>query len=79
MEKQMTLYQLDTGRGGIIDSLTASGRLRRRLLDLGFIPGALVTCERQSLFNDPKAYAIRGAMIALRRDEAKLIKIMPIK
>lgn len=51
------------------------GMERRRLLDLGLIPGTLVTAELASPGGDPVAYRIRGALIALRQDQSRLIDI----
>jgi DtxR family Mn-dependent transcriptional regulator len=53
------------------------GLERRRLLDLGLVPGTRVKAELQSIGNDPTAYRIRGALIALRRQQADLILIKP--
>lgn len=51
------------------------GMERRRLLDLGIIPGTTVTVEFSSPGGDPLAYRIRGALIALRKDQTDLIDI----
>lgn len=51
------------------------GLQRRRLLDLGLVPGTVVEAEFQSASGDPTAYRIRGAMIALRRNQADLIHV----
>jgi DtxR family Mn-dependent transcriptional regulator len=48
---------------------------RRRLLDLGVVPGTRVRAELESAGGDPTAYRIRGAMIALRKDQADLIYV----
>ena len=40
---------------------------RRRLLDLGVVPGTVIRAELASTAGDPMAYRIRGAMIALRK------------
>ena len=48
---------------------------RRRLLDLGVVPGTVVQAELESAGGDPVAYCIRGAMIALRREQADLIRV----
>ena len=47
--------------------------MRRRLQDIGFIPGTAVTCLQRSPLGDPTAYRIRGTVIALRREDAKNI------
>lgn len=48
---------------------------RRRMFDLGLIPGTVVEAELRSPAGDPTAYRIRGAMIALRRSQADLIYV----
>lgn len=52
---------------------TCRGAQRRRLLDLGVVPGTRVTHELSGPSGDPTAYRIRGALIALRRDQAAQI------
>jgi ferrous iron transport protein A len=47
-------------------------------LDLGLVPGTRVKTLRVSPLGDPKAYLIRGAVIALRAEEADLIAIHPL-
>ena len=46
------------------------GFARRRLLDLGLTPGAIVRAELDNAFGDPRAYRVRGTLVALRRDQA---------
>jgi Fe2+ transport system protein FeoA len=48
---------------------------RRRLLDLGFVAGTAVEVEMVSPGGDPTAYRVRGTLIALRREQANLIRI----
>jgi DtxR family Mn-dependent transcriptional regulator len=48
---------------------------RRRLLDLGVVPGTVVRAELSSAAGDPIAYRIRGAMIALRKTQADMIHV----
>ncbi|HOX03533.1 MAG: FeoA domain-containing protein [Verrucomicrobia bacterium] len=51
------------------------GPERRRLLDLGIVPGTVIAAELASPGGDPIAYRIRGALIALRREQARLIQV----
>ncbi len=51
------------------------GPQRRRLLDLGVLPGTRITAEFRSASGDPIAYLIRGALVALRRPQAHGIYI----
>lgn len=56
-------------------SRASRGTERRRLMDLGIVPGTLVTAEMVSPSGDPTAYLIRGTLIGLRKEQAGLIKI----
>ncbi len=51
------------------------GPERRRLLDLGVLPGTLIRAEMRSPNGDPTAYRIRDALIALRAEQADFIRI----
>ena len=70
MEQLSSLAGLDLGQGGRVASVEAEGAMRRRLLDLGLIPGTPVTCVARSPAGDPSAYLVRGTVIALRRRDA---------
>lgn len=80
-EEEPTLHQsLDMLLPGqsarVIDiSKACRGSQRRRLMDLGIIPGTHITAELESASKNPIAYNIRGALIALRYDQANLIRI----
>lgn len=54
---------------------TVHGPQRRRLLDLGFVPGTEVTAELRSSLGEPVAYRVRGALIALRREQAAAVLV----
>jgi DtxR family Mn-dependent transcriptional regulator len=56
-------------------SPSCRGTERRRFLDLGILPGTEVEAEMISPSGDPTAYRIRGAIIALRREQANHIYI----
>jgi DtxR family Mn-dependent transcriptional regulator len=74
------LSQLAPGEVAEVLSLSPAcrGLERRRLMDLGILPGTVITAELRSPSGDPTAYRIRGALIALRRDQAALIHVRPV-
>lgn len=74
---QLSLADLEPKqRGKVIDvDARCRGPKRRRLFDLGILPGTVVEAEMRSPFGDPTAYRVRGALIALRRDQAAQIRI----
>jgi len=51
------------------------GESRRRLLDLGFVKGAIIAIDLLNPLGDPKAFLIKGTAIALRKDQAAKILI----
>ncbi len=68
-----TLWSLNVGESAYIENLACRKDLRRLLLTLGFCPGASVLCTGQSPQGDPKAYLVRGAVIALRREDCEQV------
>lgn len=76
MEKAtIRLHELPLGSWGTVDSIQAEGMTRRRMLDLGLVPGTRVEAIRKSPSGDPRAFRIRGAIIAFREEEASKILI----
>jgi DtxR family Mn-dependent transcriptional regulator len=51
------------------------GPERRRLMDLGVLPGTLIRAEMVSPTGDPTAYRVRDALMALRAEQARLIRV----
>ncbi|MBL8131723.1 MAG: ferrous iron transport protein A [Anaerolineae bacterium] len=72
---QLTLDQLEIGSIAVVRRLNAGGAIRDRLMDMGLLPGTLVLAEFRSPLGDPVAYRIRGALIALRRSQAREVEI----
>ena len=76
MGDELTLDRLPVGRRAAVTALSAPDELRRRLLDLGFVPGSSVAAVQESPWGDPVAYAVCGAVIALRRADARQIAVL---
>lgn len=73
------LHRLPVGCRGRVREIKIGGAARRRMLDLGLTFGAEVAALQQSPSGDPTAYFIRGAVIALRSQDASQILIAPVK
>ncbi|MDK2918625.1 MAG: ferrous iron transport protein [Candidatus Petromonas sp.] len=58
--------------------LVSKGLVRRRMMDLGLVPNTLIEVMRKSPLGDPTLYNIKGALIALREEESKLIVVREI-
>jgi DtxR family Mn-dependent transcriptional regulator len=72
------LTALEPGGQGRVVALRSQGLARRRLLDLGVTPGAIIERAFTSPLGEPTAYRVRGALIALRVDQARDIEIEPL-
>ena len=64
------LCDLEVGQSCIVSEIITRGSMRRRFLDIGLIENTVVKCVGQSPSGDPKAYLIRGAVIAIRSDDS---------
>ncbi len=74
-DERFTLNCLPVGHKARIVCLTSVGSERRRMMDLGFVQGAVVTALARSPSGDPVAYFVRGAVIALRCEDARRITV----
>ncbi|GAA0076452.1 FeoA family protein [Clostridium sp. CTA-5] len=72
------LNSLPIGERCKVNHLVANGIIRRRFLDLGLINGTEVESLGQSPSGDPIAYLIRGAVIAIRSEDASKILVETI-
>lgn len=75
MNKQICLNDIEPGEHAIVRKLTATGSMRRRLLDIGLIENTSVECLGSSPGGDPSAYLIRGAVIAIRSEDSKTVMV----
>ncbi|MDU5142823.1 MAG: FeoA family protein [Paenibacillus dendritiformis] len=70
---EKALAEADTGSRLRLSRIEVEGVLRRRLLDLGFVPGNTVEVLQRSPLGDPVAFRVNNTTIALRREESTRI------
>ncbi|MEN6327820.1 MAG: ferrous iron transport protein A [Syntrophomonas sp.] len=68
-----TLKDLSPGEKGKIKALTGSGPIRRRIMDMGLVPGAELVMERYAPLGDPVEVKNQGFHLSLRKEEADTI------
>ena len=68
--KKLCLSELSVGQAARVCEMHVEGALRRRLFDLGFIPGTVVFCRGKAPCGSPIAFFARGAVSALRKRDA---------
>jgi DtxR family Mn-dependent transcriptional regulator len=76
--KFKALSSLKIGEHGTILGIAKAlrGQQRRRLMDLGIVPGTKIEAELESLTGDPVAYRVRGTTVALRKQQTDKIYLL---
>ena len=70
-----TLKDLHIGKRGVIAKVDGSGAVRRRLLDMGLVPGCDVKVCKVAPLGDPIEITVRGYQLSLRKAEAAMIEL----
>ena len=68
-----TLNKISTGEFAVVDAVDTGLSLKQRLYDIGLVPGTKIKVVHQSPSGNPRAYLVRGAVIALRNCDAEKI------
>ena len=71
----MTLRELNKGQTATILNVGGEGALRQHFLDMGMIPGTLVTLQKYAPLGDPMELRIHGYELTLRLADAEQIVI----
>ncbi len=62
-----------------VAEVQGGGKHQRRMLDMGFVPGAEVTVIRRAPLGDPVEYRVKGTAIALRRKDADTVLVEELR
>jgi ferrous iron transport protein A len=71
----MPLSECPVGAEARVLTVEVDAAQRRRLLDLGLVPGTRISVESRSPLGDPTAYLVLGATVALRREQSERILV----
>ena len=71
----LSLIDIPVGGSARVINILTIGTNRRRLLDLGLVPGSIIEVIRRSPAGNPTAYLIKGTQIALRNEDARQILV----
>ena len=71
----MKLSEIDVNKKFILKNIDFHGIKKRRLYDLGFIPGQAIEKMYDSVFKNPSCYKIKDTFIALRKEDAYKIEV----
>jgi len=70
-----TLSDLQPGAEAVVTEVLATGKIRHRLLEMGFIRGARIRVEKLAPMGDPMELVIKGYHLSLRREEGQCILV----
>lgn len=71
------LSELQPGDLARVVKVEATGPIRRRLLEMGFVRGAELRVEKLAPLGDPMELVIKGYHLSLRREEGACIVVAP--
>ena len=74
----MTIDDLTIGQSGTIDQVGGEGALRLRFLDMGLIPGTVVTLQKVAPMGDPVQLRVRGYELTVRREDARRLTLREV-
>jgi len=74
----MRLSDIETGKKVQVIRVTGQDSLKRRVLDMGLVPGTIVSMERKAPLNDPVSVWFRGYELSLRLCEAETVIVRPL-
>ena len=74
----MTLKDLEIGQSAKVIKVGGSGALRQHFLDMGIIPGAIVTMVKYAPMGDPIELRNHGFELTLRKADAAQIEVEPV-
>lgn len=72
----MLLSEIQTGHVVQIVSIAGQSSFRRRLMELGLVPGTRVELVRVAPLGDPVELLVRGASLSIRKAEAAVIEVV---
>ncbi len=70
-----TLSHLRLGQFATVQHVRGERGFRRRLMELGLVPGTRVQLVRVAPLGDPLELSVRGGHLSIRRDEARSIRV----
>lgn len=71
----MTLHDLEQGEKGIITKVRGRGSFRKRITEMGFVKGKVITVVKKAPLRDPIEYNIMGYEVSLRHSEARMVEV----
>ncbi|HWQ66157.1 MAG TPA: FeoA family protein [Methanospirillum sp.] len=73
--KIITVEKMPAGSSAVITGISGDSLIRRRMMEMGVLPGSLLKLVRWAPLGDPAECQIRGYTLSIRRSEAAMISV----
>lgn len=74
-----TLDQVKPGQSCLVEALTGSGALKRRIMDMGLTKRTPVTVTKVAPLGDPLQLSVRGYELSIRKEEAAMVQVTDVR
>ena len=71
----MTLNEIPVGGVCTVTKLNGTGKLRRRIMDMGITKGVEIKVVKIAPLGDPMELNVRGYELSIRKSEAEIIEV----
>jgi len=71
----MTLNEIPAGGVCTVTKLNCTGKLRRRIMDMGITKGVEIKVVKIAPLGDPMELNVRGYELSIRKSEAESIEV----
>ena len=72
---RLSVADLEIGERGAVETVAGRGAVKRRIMDMGMVPGAVVEIIQVAPLGDPIEIKLKGYRLALRREEASRVRV----
>lgn len=71
----MTLNEIPVGGVCTVTKLNGTGKLRRRIMDMGITKGVEITVQKVAPLGDPLEITVRGYQLSIRKADAEMVEV----
>ena len=73
--KTLRLADIDPGATAVVTEVASGYSISSRLMEMGFVPGAVVQVLRRAPFRGPVQYRIQGVSVTMRPTDARCVSV----
>ena len=76
---ETTLDVLEPGSKAKVIRVKGKGATRKRILDMGIVPGVEIEIIKRAPLKDPVEFKVKGYNLSMRQREAGLVVVQPLE